>query len=64
MFSLESDLKTHKLLDDSLDELGKVESLVGLRVPDVFTENGDDLGIGLGVEVVPSLDEDVLELLV
>lgn len=64
IFSLESDLKTHELLDDSLDELGKVESLVGLRVPDVFTENGDDLGIGLGVEVVSSLDEDVLELLV
>lgn len=56
--------ETHKLLDDSLDELGKVESLVGLRVPDVFTENGDNLGIGLGVEVVSSLDEDVLELLV
>ena len=56
--------ETHKLLDDSLDELGKVESLVGLRVPDVFAENGDNLGIGLGMEVVSSLDEDVLELLV
>jgi len=62
--SFESNLKTHELLDDSLDELGKVESLVGLRVPDVFTENGDDLGIGLGVKVVSPLDEDVLELLV
>ena len=35
-----------------------------LAVPDIFTEDGDNLGIGLGVEVVPSLDEDVLELLV
>jgi hypothetical protein len=37
---------------------------VGLTVPDVFTKDGDDLGIGLGVEVVSSLDEDKLEFLV
>jgi hypothetical protein len=37
---------------------------VRLAVPDVFAENGDDLGIGLGVEVVTSLDKDVLEFLV
>ena len=37
---------------------------MGLRVPDVFTEDGDDLGISLGVEVVSSLDEDELEFLV
>jgi hypothetical protein len=55
---------THELLDDGLDELGEVESLVGLTVPDVFTEDGDDFGIGLGVEVVSSLDENVFELLV
>ena len=35
-----------------------------LAVPDIFTEDGDNLGIGLGVEVVSSLDEDVFELLV
>jgi hypothetical protein len=37
---------------------------VGLTVPHVFTEDGDDLGIGLGVEMVTSLDEDKLEFLV
>jgi hypothetical protein len=37
---------------------------VGLAVPDVFTEDGNDLGIGFGVEVVSSLDENVFELLV
>jgi hypothetical protein len=37
---------------------------VGLAIPNVFTKDGDDLGIGLGVEVVSSLDEDKLEFLV
>jgi hypothetical protein len=37
---------------------------VGLAVPDVLTEYSDNFGIGLGVEVVTPLDEDVLELLV
>jgi hypothetical protein len=37
---------------------------VRLAVPDVFTEDGNDLGIGLGVEMVSSLDENKLELLV
>jgi hypothetical protein len=37
---------------------------VGLAVPNVFTEDGDDLGIGFSVEVVSSLDEDKLEFLV
>lgn len=64
LVSLVSARDTHKLLDDSLDELGEVESLVRLAVPDVFTEDGNDLGIGLGVEMVPSLDENKLELLV
>jgi hypothetical protein len=62
--SFVSHFKTHELLDDGLDEFGEVESLVGLAVPNVFTEDGDDLGIGLGVEVVSSLDEDKLEFLV
>ena len=37
---------------------------MGLTVPNVFTKDGDDLGIGLGMEVVSSLDEDKLEFLV
>jgi hypothetical protein len=64
LVSLETDIKTHELLDDSLDELCKAESLVGLGVPDVFTKNGDDFGIGLGMEMVSPLDEDIFELLV
>ena len=35
-----------------------------LAVPNVFTKDGDDLGIGLGVEVVSTLDENKLEFLV
>ena len=37
---------------------------MGLAVPNVFTKDGDDLSIGLGMEVVSSLDEDELEFLV
>ena len=55
---------TYKLLDDSLDELGEVESLVWLALEDVFAEDSDTFGIGVGVELVTSLDENVLEFLV
>jgi hypothetical protein len=61
---LSRDETTHKLLDDGLDELGKVQSLVGLAVPDISTENGDNFGIGVGVERVSALVQDVLQLLV
>lgn len=55
---------TCKLLDDSLDELGKAQSLVWLAFENVFAEYSDAFGIGVGIEVVTSLDENVLELLV
>jgi len=53
-----------ELLDNSLDELGKVETLVRLAVPDVFTQSRDDFGISVRVEHVTSLVQDVLELFV
>ena len=56
--------RTHDLLDDGLDEGGEGEPLVGLRVPDVLAEDGDGLGVGLGLKVVASLLENKLELLV
>lgn len=37
---------------------------MGLALKDVFAEHSDTLGIGVGVEVVTSLDKDILELLV
>lgn len=51
---------TYQLFDDSLDKLGKVESLVRLTVPNVFTQHGDGFGIGVGVELVSALDKDGL----
>lgn len=55
---------TYQLLDNSLDQVGKVQPLVGLRVVDVLAENGDGLGISVGVEAVSTLLEDELDLLV
>lgn len=57
-------VETHKLLDDSLDELGEVQSLVRLALPDVFAQHGDGFCVGVGVKVVSTLNEDGLELLV
>lgn len=59
-----SEACTHNLLDDGLDECREGEPLVGLRVPDVLAEDGDGLGVGLGLEVVASLFEHEFELLV
>lgn len=56
--------RAHQLLDNGLDEFGEVEPLVGLAIPDVLAQDGDDFGVGVGVEVVTALDQDVLELLV
>lgn len=56
--------ETHELLDDGLDEGGEGEPLGGLRIPDVLAEDGDGFGVGFGFEVVSSLLENELELLV
>jgi hypothetical protein len=56
--------RSFELLDDGLDELGKVESLMRLTVVDVFTESRNDLGVSVGVKDVASLVQDVFELLV
>jgi hypothetical protein len=37
---------------------------VRLAVPDVFAENSDSLSVGIGKELVASLEKDELELLV
>jgi len=55
---------THQLLNDGLDEIGKVQPLVGLRVVDVLAEDGDSLGVSVGVEGISALLEDELDLLV
>ena len=47
--------ETYELFDDGLDELGEIQSLLWLAVPDVFAEDGDDLGVGVGSESVSSL---------
>lgn len=51
---------THKFLYDSLDHLGEIQALVRLAVPNVLAQNGDNLGIGVGEEVVASLKQDEL----
>ena len=53
-----------KLLDNGLDELSEVETLVGLTVVNVFAEGRNDLSVGVGVENVTSLVQDVFELFV
>lgn len=55
---------TNKLLEHSLDELGEVESLVGLTVPDVLAKNSNGFCVGIGVELVTSLKKDKLEFLI
>ena len=55
---------THKLLDDGLDELGEVETFVGLAIPDVFAEHGNGLGVGIGAECIASFVQDELEFFV
>lgn len=55
---------TYKLLDDSLDELGKVESLGRLTVPNISTQHRHDFCICVRVKRVSPLVQDVLQLLV
>ena len=55
---------TCQLLDNRLDQLGKVEALVRLAFVDVLTQDRDGLGVGVGLERVTPFSEDVLELLV
>lgn len=55
---------TFEFLDDRLDEVGKVQSLVGLRVVDVVTKHSNGFGISVGAEGVSSLLEHELNLLV
>ena len=55
---------THQLLDHRLNQLGKIESLVRLAVPDIFAEHGHCFGVGVGVERVAPLLEHSLELFV
>lgn len=50
--------RTFEFLDDGLDEFVETESFGRLSVPDVFTQDGDGFGIGIGVERVVSLEED------
>lgn len=55
---------TCQLLDDRLDQLGEVETLVRLALVDVLAQDGDRLGVGVGLERVAPLGQDVLELFV
>lgn len=55
---------THEFFDDSLDEIGEIEPLVRLTVPDILAEYCDCFCISVGVEGVASFDQDSFELLV
>ena len=56
--------ETHQLLDDGLDERCERQPLVGLQVPDVLAQDGNGLGVGLGLEGVAALLKNELELLI
>lgn len=56
--------RTFELLDDGLDQVGKVQSLVRLRVVNVFAKHGDGFSVGVGLEHVSSLLQNELNFLV
>lgn len=51
-----------QLLQNSLDECGERNILVVVRIVDIFSEDGDSLGIGLGLELVAALLENEAQL--
>jgi len=55
---------THELHDDALDQGREADLLALLRVVQVLGEDGGDLGVGVGLELVAALLEDEAELLV
>jgi hypothetical protein len=52
---------TLELLENGLDKLGEGDTLVGLRVVDIFGKDGNGLRVGLALKLVTAVLEDEAE---